>query len=58
MELAGLSVMVAAAVVIPLLVGIALDAALGTGPGFLFGGLAVGIVAGGATVYTRFRRYL
>jgi F0F1-type ATP synthase assembly protein I len=57
-ELVGLSVLLAAAVVVPLLIGLALDAALGTGPGFLFGGLAVGIVAAGVTVYTRFKRYL
>ena len=58
MELAGLGVLVAAAVVVPLIVGMALDGALRTGPGFLFGGLAVGIVAAGVTVYTRFKRYL
>jgi F0F1-type ATP synthase assembly protein I len=58
MELIGLSVLLAAAVIVPLLVGIALDSALRTGPGFLFAGLAVGIVAAGAAVYTRFRRYL
>jgi hypothetical protein len=58
MELVGLSVLLAASVVIPLLVGLALDSALHTGPGFLFGGLAVGIVAAGVAVYTRFRRYM
>jgi len=53
-----LGVLVAAAVIVPLVAGMALDGALRTGPGFLFGGLAVGIVAAGVTVYTRFKRYL
>ena len=57
-ELIGLSVLLAAAVIIPLLVGIALDGALRTGPTFLFAGLVVGIIAAGVAVYTRFRRYL
>jgi F0F1-type ATP synthase assembly protein I len=57
MELAGLSVMLAAAVVIPLLLGIAVDGALKSSPWFLFGGLGVGIVAASATVYFRLKRF-
>ncbi len=57
-ELAGLGVFLAAAVVLPLLIGAGLDSVIHTAPLFLFGGLVVGIVAGGAVVYTRFKKYL
>jgi F0F1-type ATP synthase assembly protein I len=57
-ELAGLGVFLAAAVVLPLLIGAALDNMIHTAPLLLFGGLVIGIVAGGAVVYSRFRRYL
>jgi F0F1-type ATP synthase assembly protein I len=57
-ELAGLGVFLAAAVVLPLLIGAVLDNVVHTAPLFLFGGLVIGIVAGGAVVYSRFRRYL
>ena len=57
-ELAGLGVFLAVAVVLPLLIGGVLDSAIHTSPLFLFAGLVVGIVAGGAVVYTRFRQYL
>jgi F0F1-type ATP synthase assembly protein I len=57
-ELAGLGVFLAAAVVLPLVIGAALDNVIHTAPLLLFVGLVVGIVAGGAIVYTRFKRYL
>jgi F0F1-type ATP synthase assembly protein I len=49
----------AAAVVVPMLLGFLLDGALRTSPLFLFAGLAVGIVAAVALVYARYvRRYM
>jgi F0F1-type ATP synthase assembly protein I len=57
-ELAGLGVFLAAVVVFPLLIGAVLDNAVHTAPLLLLAGLALGIVAGGAVVYTRFKRYL
>lgn len=57
-ELAGLGVFLAAVVVFPLLIGAVLDNAIHTAPLLLLAGLALGIVAGGAVVYTRFKRYL
>jgi F0F1-type ATP synthase assembly protein I len=57
-ELAGLGAFLAAAVVVPLLAGAALDGALHTAPRFLLGGLVLGVAAAAAAVYTRFKRYL
>jgi F0F1-type ATP synthase assembly protein I len=57
-ELVGLGVFLAAAVVLPLLIGAVLDSVIHTAPLFLFLGLLLGIVAGGAMVYTRFKQYL
>jgi F0F1-type ATP synthase assembly protein I len=58
-ELIGLGVFLAASVVVPLVGGLSLDAALHTGPLFFLLGLLVGIVAAVSVVYTRFvRRYL
>ena len=57
-ELAGLGVFLAAVVVLPLVIGAVVDNAIHTSPLLLFAGLVVGIVAGGAVVYTRFKRYL
>jgi F0F1-type ATP synthase assembly protein I len=56
--LLGTGAALAAAVVVPLVIGIAIDGALRTGPVFLFVGMAVGIAAGAALFYARFRRYL
>ena len=54
----GLGVFLAASVVVPLVGGLWLDAALRTGPLFFFIGLLVGIVAAAGVVYARFvRRY-
>jgi F0F1-type ATP synthase assembly protein I len=57
-ELLGLSGLLAAAVVVPLLLGIAVDGATHRAPIFFFIGLIVGVLAAVATVYTRFKRYL
>ena len=58
-DLIGLGVFLAASVVIPLVGGLSLDAALHTGPLFFLLGLLVGIVAAAGVVYSRFmRRYL
>ncbi len=57
-ELLGLGVLLAVAVVLPLVFGLALDAALHRGPLFFFVGLMVGVIAASAVVYSRFRRYL
>ena len=57
-ELLGLGVFLAAAFIVPFVAGPVLDAAVHTSPLFLIAGLVVGIVAGGAVVYTRFKRYL
>jgi F0F1-type ATP synthase assembly protein I len=57
-ELMGLGVFLAAAFVVPMLLGVVLDGALRTSPLFLFVGLAVGILAAVAVVYARYvRRY-
>jgi len=57
-ELLGLGVFLAAVVVIPLLVGARIDDALGSAPVGLVVGLGLGILAGFAGVYVRFRRFL
>jgi F0F1-type ATP synthase assembly protein I len=58
-ELAGLGVALAAAVVAPIVLGMALDGAFHTSPIFVFVGLAVGIVASVALVYVRYvKRYM
>ena len=58
MEFLGLSVLIAAAVVVPLVLGLVIDAATHSGPTFLIIGLFVGVVAAAVTVYTRFKQYL
>ena len=58
MELLGLSVFIAAAVVVPIVLGLVIDSIVHRAPTFFFIGLLVGVVAAIATVYTRFRRYL
>ena len=58
MELLGVGFLLAAAVVVPLVLGLVIDAVAHSAPTFLFIGLFVGVVAAVATVYTRFKRYL
>jgi F0F1-type ATP synthase assembly protein I len=57
-ELAGLAVVLAVVVVIPLVGGVLLDGARHTSPLFFMVGLLVGIAAAVGLIYTRFvRRY-
>ena len=57
-ELMGLGVFLAAAFVVPMVLGVVVDGALRTSPLFLFVGLAVGILAAVAVVFARYvRRY-
>ena len=58
-DLASLGLLLAAAVVIPLVLGEVIDHALRTSPLFLLVGLLVGIAAAVAVVYTRYvKRFL
>ncbi|MGH7911153.1 MAG: AtpZ/AtpI family protein [Candidatus Dormibacteraceae bacterium] len=58
-NLAGIGVGLAVLVVVPLLVGIFVDRALGTAPLFLLLGLGLGIAASVLFVYVRYvRRFL
>ena len=57
-ELAGLAVLLAAVVVLPLILGLRADASFGTAPLGIILGLLLGIVAALAVVYVRFKRYL
>jgi F0F1-type ATP synthase assembly protein I len=58
-ELAGLGMALAAAVVLPMVLGYVVDGALHTSPLFVFVGLALGIIAAVALVYTRYvKRYM
>ena len=57
-ELIGLGIAIAAALVVPTLIGVGIDALLHSSPaGFLIG-LAIGVTAAAVTVVTQFRRYL
>jgi F0F1-type ATP synthase assembly protein I len=58
MELFGLAFLLAAVFLVPLLLGLAIDGMAHSTPIFLLIGIAVGIVGAGATIYTRFKRYL
>jgi len=58
MELLGVGFLLAAAVVVPLVLGLVIDTVTHRAPTFLFIGLFVGVIAAAATVYTRFKRYL
>jgi len=58
MELLGVGFLLAAAVVVPLVLGLVIDTVAHSAPTFLFIGLFVGVIAAAATVYTRFKRYL
>ena len=58
MEFLGLAVLLAAAVVVPLVLGLVIDTNLHSAPAFFFIGLLVGVIGAGAVVYTRFKRYL
>jgi len=53
--MAGIGIYFAAAVLVPLLGGAALDRVLNTAPVFVLVGLVVGLVAGGAAVWLKVR---
>jgi len=53
--MAGIGIYFAAAVLLPLLGGAALDRVLNTAPVFVLVGLVVGLVAGGAAVWLKVR---
>jgi F0F1-type ATP synthase assembly protein I len=53
--MAGIGIYFAAAVLLPLLGGVALDSVLHTAPVFVLVGLVVGLVAGGAAVWLKVR---
>ena len=54
-DMAGIEIYFAAAVLLPLLGGVALDRVLHTAPVFVLVGLVVGLVAGGAAVWLKVR---
>jgi F0F1-type ATP synthase assembly protein I len=58
MEFLGLAALLAAAVVIPLVLGLVIDTAEHSAPAFFFIGLLVGVIAAAAIFWTRFKRYL
>lgn len=57
-ELGAMGAFLAAVVVIFLFLGLAVDGALHSGPVGLLAGVALGVIAAGAGVYVRFKRYL
>ena len=57
-ELAGLSIFLAVAFLLPFLGGLGLDALLHSSPIFLFAGLVAGIAAASAGLYARLKRFL
>lgn len=54
-DMAGIGFYFAAAVLLPLLGGVALDRVFHTAPVFVLVGLVVGLAAGGAAVYLKVR---
>ena len=54
-DMAGIGIYFAAAVLLPLLGGVALDSVLHTAPVFVLVGLVVGLAAGGAAVWLKVR---
>lgn len=56
-DMAGVGIYFAAATLLPILGGVALDGALHTSPLFVLVGLFVGLVAGGAAVYLKVREF-
>jgi F0F1-type ATP synthase assembly protein I len=58
LELAGLGLFLATAVVVPLLAGIGVDAAVHSSPVGLLTGLCVGVVAAATGLWLSLRRFL
>ena len=54
-DMAGLGIYLAAAVLLPIVGGVALDKALNTAPVFVLIGLFVGLVAGAAGIWLKVR---
>ncbi len=54
-DMAGIGIYFAAAVLLPLLGGVALDRVFHTAPLFVLVGLVIGLAAGGAAVYLKVR---
>jgi F0F1-type ATP synthase assembly protein I len=54
-DMAGIGIYLAAAVLVPLLGGVALDKVLNTAPVFVLVGLFVGLLAGGAGIWLKVR---
>ena len=57
-DMAGIGIYFAAAVMLPLLGGVALDRVFGTAPVFVLVGLVVGLAAGGTAVWLKVRELL
>jgi len=57
-EMAGLSGLLAGAVIVPMLIGLGVDAVARTGPLFFLIGLGVGVVGAIAAGYQRVKRLL
>ncbi len=56
-ELAGLGILLAVSVLLPLIGGLVVDSRLGTAPFGVIVGMLLGIVAAVGVVYVRFKRY-
>jgi F0F1-type ATP synthase assembly protein I len=56
-DLAGIGIYLAAAVLLPILGGVALDGALHTSPVFVLVGLFVGLAAGAAAIWLKVREF-
>ena len=57
-ELAGLGLLVAAAVCLPMLAGLGLDALLHSSPAGLLLGLVAGVIIAAVSVYRQYKRYM
>jgi hypothetical protein len=57
-ELAGLGLLVAAAVVLPMLAGLGIDALLHISPAGLLLGLVAGVIIAAVSVYSQYKRYM
>ncbi len=55
--MAGIGIYLAAAVLLPLLGGVALDKVFNTAPVFVLVGLLVGLVTGGAAIWLKVREF-
>ena len=55
--MAGIGIYLAAAVLLPLLGGVALDSALHSAPVFVLVGLFVGLIAGAAGIWLKVREF-